>query len=113
MKIGYARVSTEDQNLRLQQEALQKAGCQKIYQEKVSGAQVKRRALEELLNNIRPGDRLVVCKLDRLGRSLKELVKIIEVLQEKQIAFESIQQSINTRTALGRYFFHTFSTLAV
>ncbi|MCG8340352.1 MAG: recombinase family protein, partial [Cytophagales bacterium] len=71
MKIGYARVSTEDQNLRMQQDALQKAGCQKIYQEKVSGAQVKRRALEELLNNIRPGDRLVVCKLDRLARSLK------------------------------------------
>ena len=85
MKIGYARVSTRDQNLDLQLNALKKAGCKKIYQEIISGVKLDRPVLNEALNNLRKGDVLIIWKLDRLGRSLKNLVDIVNQLMEKKL----------------------------
>ena len=89
MKIGYARVSTRDQNLDLQLSALKKAGCKKIYQETISGAKAERPVLIDLLNNLRKGDVLVIWKLDRLGRSLRNLIEIVSQLMEKKIGLQT------------------------
>jgi DNA invertase Pin-like site-specific DNA recombinase len=86
MKIGYARVSTKDQNLGLQIDALTKAGCEKIYQDIASGARSERPALNEMIHNLRPGDVLVIWKLDRLGRSLNHLISLVNDLMEKRSA---------------------------
>ncbi|HAN49841.1 MAG TPA: resolvase [Amoebophilaceae bacterium] len=112
MLIGYARVSTEDQNLSLQIDALKKAGCQKIYQEKISSTKAKRPALEELLSHLRAGDTLIVWKLDRLGRSLTELIGLITKFSEHQINFKSLNENIDTITPTGQLVFHIFCALA-
>lgn len=114
MKIGYARVSTQEQSLDLQLDALKKAGCkaQNIYQEQISGAKSERPKLNELLEKIREDDILMVWKLDRLGRSIKDLIKIISRVQEKGAQFQSLNDSINTATPAGKLTFHLFAALA-
>jgi len=112
MLIGYARVSTLDQNLDLQKDALKKAGCEKIYTEKISGAKADRVQLQNALEFMRKGDTLVVWKLDRLGRSLKQLVETINLLHERGIGFCSLQENIDTTTSAGKLVFHIFAALA-
>lgn len=112
MKIGYARVSTEDQNLDLQIDALKKAGCEKIFSDQMSGAKADRPGLLEALTFCREGDTFTIWKLDRLGRSVKQLVDFVNNLQEKKIEFISTTDSINTSTPAGRFFFHTMAALA-
>lgn len=103
MKIGYARVSTEDQNLHLQIDALQKVGCELFFKEKVSGKNKERPELSKLLQQLRKGDEVIVWKLDRLGRSLRDLIDLVAFFQDKGVGFVSIQDSINTNTATGRF----------
>ncbi len=112
MKIGYARVSTKDQSLNLQKDALKKAGCKKIYSEQVSGAKIDRSQLDELIKQVRKGDIIVVWKLDRLGRSLRDLVNLISKFQEMEVGFKSLQDSIDTTTPTGKLTFHLFAALA-
>ena len=110
MQIGYARVSTEDQNLDLQNDALKQAGCDKIIEEKASGAKTDRAGLDEALSFLRKGDTLVVWKLDRLGRSLQHLIQVVNQLREKGIYFRSIQESLDTSSSGGKLIFHIFGT---
>jgi DNA invertase Pin-like site-specific DNA recombinase len=112
MKIGYARVSTDDQNLALQLDALGAAGCERFFEDKESGAKASRPGLDNALDFARPGDTLVVWRLDRLGRSLTDLVRVINDLEEKGIGFESITEKIETSTASGRLVFHLFAALS-
>jgi len=113
MLIGYARVSTKDQNLDLQLDALKNAGCEKIYTEVASGAKTDRPELQKLLENLRSGDSLIIWKLDRLGRSLKHLIDIITQLSDRGVGFKSIQDSfIDTTTSQGRLIFNIFASLA-
>ncbi len=112
MKLGYARVSTKDQHLELQIDALTKAGCEKIYQDIASGARTERPALNEMINNLRPGDVLVIWKLDRLGRSLNHLISVVNGLMEKKIGLQSLHDPIDTTTAQGRLSFNLFASLA-
>lgn len=112
MKIGYARVSTKDQSFDLQVDALRKAECKKIYKEIVSGARAERQVLNDLLQNIRSGDVLVIWKLDRLGRSLKHLIELVNSLLEKNVGLQSINDPIDTTTAQGRLIFNIFASLA-
>jgi DNA invertase Pin-like site-specific DNA recombinase len=112
MKIGYARVSTKDQSLNLQKDALEKAGCKKIYSEQVSGAKIERKKLDEMIKQVRKGDIIVVWKLDRLGRSLRDLVNLISKFQEMEVGFKSLQDSIDTTTPAGKLTFHLFAALA-
>ena len=112
MKIGYARVSTKDQNLNLQTDALEKAGCKKIYSEQVSGAKIDREKLDELIKQVHKGDIIVVWKLDRLGRSLRDLVNLISKFQDMDVGFKSLQDSIDTTTPTGKLTFHLFAALA-
>ena len=112
MNIGYARVSTQDQNLDLQNDALKAAGCEKIYTDKLSGAKTDRPGLEEILGFIRRGDTLVVWKLDRLGRSLKHLIQVLNTLDERGVYFKSVQESLDTSTPGGKLIFHVFGALA-
>ena len=111
-RIGYARVSTDDQNLHLQRDALEKAGCQVIYEDKASGKNTERPELEACLKALRSGDTLVVWRLDRLGRSLGDLVKLVTTLEEQRIGFESLQEKIETTSASGKLVFHVFAALA-
>jgi DNA invertase Pin-like site-specific DNA recombinase len=110
--IGYARVSTTDQHLHLQQDALKSAGCIKIFTDTISGSTTERKGLDEALEYLRTGDTLVVWRLDRLGRSLKHLIETITLLQEKGIAFKSLTESIDTGTSGGKLIFHIFGALA-
>ena len=110
--IGYARVSTQDQNLALQYDALMHAGCQKVFEDKISGTKAERPGLSLCLEMLREGDTLVVWKLDRLGRSVKQLVNLVGELQEQGIHFKSLTDSIDTSTAAGRFFFHVMASLA-
>ena len=112
MKYGYARVSTKDQNFNLQIDALKKSGCEKIYREVAKGAKTDRPKLNELLTVIKPGDSLVIWKLDRLGRSLQHLVKIFHHLIDHEIGIISLQDPIDTSTAQGKLMFNIFSSLA-
>ncbi|MFO1419368.1 MAG: recombinase family protein [Candidatus Competibacteraceae bacterium] len=112
MRIGYARVSTDDQSLGLQQDALRQAGCERIYQEKVSGARAERAELARLLEALRPGDTLVVWRLDRLGRSLKHLIETVEHLDALGVGFQSLTETIDTTTSGGKLVFHLFAALA-
>ena len=112
MLIGYARVSTLDQNLSLQRDALTEAGCGKICIEQMSGAVTERPALLEALDYARSGDTLVVWKLDRLARSMKQLIETVEKLRLRGIGFRSLTESIDTTTAQGVLVFHMFSALA-
>lgn len=112
MLIGYARVSTQDQNLELQQQALTQAGCQKIFEDKVSGTRADRPGLAKMLDMLREGDTLVVWKLDRLGRSVKQLVDLVGDLHKHGVQFRSLTDSIDTGTPSGRFFFHVMASLA-
>jgi DNA invertase Pin-like site-specific DNA recombinase len=112
MLIGYARVSTDDQNLDLQRDALKQAGCEQIYTDRVSGTKDNRPGLTEALSHLRTGDTLVVWRLDRLGRSLRHLIDTVTGLQERGIGFKSLQESIDTTTSGGKLVFHIFGALA-
>lgn len=112
MLIGYARVSTQDQKPQLQLDALKAAGCERIFEEKASGAQRERPALQEALSFLREGDTLVVWKLDRLARSLRQLIDTIEKLEERGIGLRSLTEAIDTTTSGGRLVFHIFGALA-
>jgi DNA invertase Pin-like site-specific DNA recombinase len=112
MLIGYARVSTQDQTLNLQKDALEKIGCKKIFTDTASGAKAERIGLEEALEYVREGDTLVVWRLDRLGRSLKHLIETITELNNRKIGFKSIQENIDTTTSGGKLVFHIFGALA-
>ena len=112
MKIGYARVSTIDQNLDMQIDALKKEDCNKIFQDHASGVKTNRDGLERALKFMQRGDTLVVWKLDRLGRSLKQLIEIINLLNEKGMYFKSLQESIDTCSSGGKLIFHVFGALA-
>lgn len=112
MRIGYARVSTSDQSLNLQQDALQAVGCAQLFTDVVSGARTERPGLDAALQACRPGDILVVWKLDRLGRSLPHLVETIRDLADRGIGFQSLQEQIATTTAGGKLIFHLFASLA-
>lgn len=112
MMIGYARVSTQDQNLDLQTEALTRAGCEKIHEDKISGVRAERPGLTRALEMLREGDTLVVWKLDRLGRSVKQLVDMVGELHKQGIQFKSLTDAIDTGTPAGRFFFHVMASLA-
>lgn len=112
MKIGYARVSTHDQNLDLQKDALEKAGCEKIYVDEISGTVAKREGLEKANEILRKGDVLIVWRLDRLGRSIRDLIDWVTRLEEEGIGFKSLQESIDTTTSSGKLVFHIFAALA-
>jgi DNA invertase Pin-like site-specific DNA recombinase len=112
MLVGYARVSTQDQNPALQLDALQAAGCEKLFVEKASGAQRDRPELLAALDYLRAGDSLVVWKLDRLARSLKQLIETVELLESRSIGLRSLTEAIDTTTAGGKLVFHVFGALA-
>eukprot|EP00887_Chlorella_sp_A99_P003772 scaffold31.g3772.t1 len=112
MKIGYARVSTRDQNPALQVDALKAAGCERIYQDVASGVKTARPALDELLSQLRAGDVMVIWKLDRMGRSLKHLVELVGNLMERKVGLLSLNDPIDTTSAQGRFLFNLFATLA-
>ncbi|MBU2764998.1 recombinase family protein [Acidithiobacillus ferrivorans] len=112
MLIGYARVSTDDQNLDLQRDALQAAGCERIFEDMVSGAKADRTGMTELLAALRAGDTVVIWRLDRLGRSLKNLIVLVEYLEVSQVGLRSLQENIDTTSSGGRLVFHLFGALA-
>jgi len=112
MKIGYARVSTQYQKLELQIDALEQECCERIYQEKKSGKNKERPELEQMLAHLRPGDIVVVWKLDRLGRSLKDLVSLMDEFRSKGVEFVSLKDGINTTTITGRFTFNIFASLS-
>jgi DNA invertase Pin-like site-specific DNA recombinase len=112
MLIGYARISTQDQTLHSQRDALEKAGCEQIFTDTVSGTKAERKGLSEALSHLRAGDTLVVWRLDRLGRSLRHLIDTITTLDERGVGFKSLQESIDTTTSGGKLVFHIFGALA-
>jgi DNA invertase Pin-like site-specific DNA recombinase len=112
MLIGYARVSRQDQNLALQIDALSKIGCQRVFEDKLSGSRFERPGLNKALDMLRDGDTLVVWKLDRLGRSVKNLVELVSRLQKLGVHFKSLTDSIDTSTTSGRFFFHVMASLS-
>ena len=112
MLAGYARVSTADQNLDLQRDALTKAGCEKIFTDVASGAASERQGLKEAFEYVRAGDVLVVWRLDRLGRSLQHLLEVINDLQERGIGFKSVSEALDTTTSGGKLVFQIFGALA-
>ncbi len=112
MLLGYARVSTLEQTLALQQDALTQAGCERTFTDTASGSQDVRPGLTEALDFARPGDTLVVWRLDRLGRSLRHLIDTVALLQERGIGFKSLQEQIDTTTSGGKLVFHVFGALA-
>ena len=112
MKIGYARVSTKEQSLNLQEDALQQEGCTKIYSEQISGTKSDRPKLQEMIGQLRKGDIIVVWKLDRLGRSLRDLVNMVSKFQDLGVGFKSLQDNIDTTTPTGKLTFHLFAALA-
>lgn len=112
MLIGYARVSTDDQNLALQNDALHQAGCEQIHEDKISGAKAERPGLTTALSHVRKGDTLVVWRLDRLSRSLKNLIEMVSLLESRDIGLKSLHESIDTRSSSGKLIFHIFGALA-
>lgn len=112
MRIGYARISTTEQNLDLQRDALQRAGCEKIIEDVISGKTESRSGLDRAKELLREGDVLVVSRLDRLGRSLKHLIELISELETRKIGFQSLQESLDTTTPGGKLVFHIFGALA-
>ncbi|AUV36958.1 TPA: recombinase family protein [Klebsiella pneumoniae] len=112
MLIGYARVSTGDQNLDLQKNALIRAECELVFEDMASGKNARRPGLKRALRRLRPGDVLVVWKLDRLGRSVRDLITLVSELQARGVNFRSLTDSIDTSTPAGRFFFHVMSALA-
>ncbi len=112
MLVGYARVSTQDQDPALQLDALKAAGCEKVFTEKASGAQRERPQLQAALDYMREGDTLVIWKLDRLARSLKQLIETVEALSARGIGLRSLTEAIDTTTSGGKLIFHIFGALA-
>lgn len=112
MLIGYARISTQDQNIDLQEDALKKSGCEKIFQDTASGSKADRPGLNDALQFARNGDTIVVWKLDRLGRSLRNLIDTITLLHQREIGFKSIQENLDTTTSAGKMVFHIIGALA-
>ncbi|EFI4641012.1 recombinase family protein [Escherichia coli] len=112
MQIGYVRVSTNDQNTDLQRQSLERAGCEQVFEEKMSGTVANRPALKKLLRTLNAGDTLVVWKLDRLGRSMRNLVLLVDELRQRGIHFKSLTDSIDTSSPMGRFIFHIMSALA-
>jgi len=112
MIVGYARVSTDDQTLALQLDALQAAGCETIFRDTISGAKTERPGLTKALEHVRNGDMLVVWRLDRLGRSLSHLIELIQTLEGRGVGFKSLTEQIDTTTSGGKLIFHIFGALA-
>ncbi|EMB4689237.1 recombinase family protein [Citrobacter farmeri] len=112
MLVGYVRVSTSEQNTALQRDALKRSGCELIFEDKMSGKTADRPGLKRLLRTLSEGDTLVVWKLDRLGRSMRHLVTLIEELRQRGVNFRSLTDSIDTSTPMGRFFFHVMGALA-
>jgi DNA invertase Pin-like site-specific DNA recombinase len=112
MKFGYARISTHEQNADMQIDQLQQAGCDEIFCDTASGTKTIRPALEQLLGKIRPGDVIVIWKLDRLGRSLRHLIELVNQLMEKNVGLKSLQDPVDTTSAQGRLIFNLFASLA-
>src|SRR5215212_1502479 len=112
MLIGYGRVSTIEQTLDLQQDALRQAGCEQVFTDHISGAKSERPGLTQALEFVRSGDILVVWKLDRLGRSLKQLIEIVTELQKRNVGFRSLTENIDTTSSGGKLIFHIFGSLA-
>ena len=112
MLIGYARISTDDQDLALQRDALTAAGCDRIFDDTMSGAKAERPGLREALDFCRQGDILVVWRLDRLGRSLTNLIELMTALNEREIGFKSLSEQIDTTTSQGKLIFHIFASMA-
>lgn len=112
MLVGYCRVSTEEQSLDLQRDALEEAGCSRVFEDVISGAREQRPGLGEALEYMREGDTLVVWRLDRLGRNVKHLIEVVESLQQRGIGFKSLQEAIDTTTSGGKLVFHIFCCLA-
>lgn len=112
MLIGYARVSKQDQSLDLQVDALTKAGCNRIFEDRISGSTDQRPGLNRLMDSLRPGDTLVVWKLDRLGRSVRSLIDLVNQLRSQGVEFKSLTDSIDTSTISGRFFFNVMASLA-
>ncbi len=112
MLIGYARVSTDDQNLDLQRDALQAAGCERVFEDMVSGARAERTGLAPLMSMLRAGDTVVIWRLDRLGRSLKNLIELVERLEAAKVGLRSLQENIDTTSSGGKLVFHLFGALA-
>jgi DNA invertase Pin-like site-specific DNA recombinase len=114
MEVGYARVSTAVQNLDLQLDALRNHGCEEIFTDKISGTKDKRPGLEEILRFVRPGNTLVVWRLDRLGRNMQDLIRIVNELNDREISFHSLQENItmDKSSATGQLMFHLFAAFA-
>ncbi|HFQ9322334.1 TPA: recombinase family protein [Escherichia coli] len=112
MRIGYIRVSTIDQNPELQRDAIERANCELIFEDKMTGTKAKRPGLSKLLRTLKPGDTVVVWKLDRLGRSLINLADLLQKFKQMNVEFLSITEGINTKTSMGRFTFHIMSALA-
>ena len=112
MLIGYARVSTHEQNLDLQEDALKQAGCEKIFVDEVSGVQAARPGLDKAMEILREGDVLAVWRLDRLGRSLKHLIELVGEFEDRKVGLRSLQESMDTSTSGGKLIFHVFAALA-
>jgi DNA invertase Pin-like site-specific DNA recombinase len=112
MRIGYARVSTDDQTLDLQRDALKRAKCKDVYEEHASGKNTARPELEACLKALREGDTLIVWRLDRLGRSLADLIRLTQELQHRGVGFASLTERIDTRSPAGQLVFHMFGALA-
>ncbi len=112
MLVGYGRVSTAEQELALQEDALRDAGCERIFVDKASGVRSDRPGLTDALDFVRSGDTLVVWRLDRLGRSLTHLIQIVNDLEKRQVSFKSLTETIDTTTGVGKLVFHLFGSLA-
>ncbi len=112
MKIGYARVSTDEQSDRAQIDALHQAGCERVYQERASGKSRQRPELERMIDALRTGDIVIVQRLDRLGRSLKDLIELLDGFKQQGVQFISLNESIDTTTAVGELAFHMIGSIA-
>lgn len=112
MIVGYARVSTQDQNAQLQVDALRAAGCEKVFIERKTGSNKDRPELNRCLEILRNGDQLIVWRLDRLGRSLKDLIDLVTEFENNGVGFQSLNESINTASPTGKLIFHVFAALA-
>jgi DNA invertase Pin-like site-specific DNA recombinase len=110
--VGYARVSTDDQNLNLQRDALSQSGCEKIFEDRLSGSKAERPGLDQVLQYARAGDTIVVWRLDRLSRSLKDLIEMVTLLEAKEIGLRSLKEAIDTSSSSGKLVFHIFGALA-
>ncbi len=111
MKLGYCRVSTIEQNLDLQLDALKKAGCERIFQEKISGRIEEREQLDKMMEMLRPGDQIVIWKLCRLSRKMKQLINLVDDIQSAGCDLVSLEDGIDTSTSVGRFTFHVFAAL--